>query len=45
MDAEQKRKALTLGDLIESLCNAGGKRRPRGIVRLAAKARIIVFQK
>jgi len=36
--------ALTLGKLIESGYLACGKRRTRGIIRLAAKARLIVFQ-
>jgi hypothetical protein len=36
--------ALTLGELIESGYRACGKRRARGIIRLAAKARLIVFQ-
>ena len=42
--AKQKDETLTLGDLIESSYRACGKRRARGMIRLAAKARLIVFQ-
>jgi hypothetical protein len=44
MKINQEKKALTFGDLIESVYRACGKRRARGIIRLAAKARLIVFQ-
>jgi len=37
-------KPLTLGQLIESGNRACGKRRTAGIVRLAAKARLIMYQ-
>ena len=35
---------MTLGDLIESGYRLCGKRRANGIIRLAAKARLILFQ-
>jgi len=35
---------MTLGELIESGYRTCGKGRARGIIRLAAKARLIVFQ-
>jgi len=38
------KKALTLGELIESGYRTCGKRRARAIIRLAAKARLIVTQ-
>jgi len=44
MKAKQERKRLTFGDLIEGGHRACGKRRALGIIRLAAKARLIVFQ-
>jgi len=44
MKTNLKKTALTLGELIESVCRACGKRRARGIIQLAAKARLIVFQ-
>ena len=44
MKTNQEKKALTLGDLIQSGYQACGKRRAMGIIRLAAKARLIVFQ-
>ena len=44
MKANQEKKALTFGKLIESGYRACGKRRAIGIIRLAAKARLIVFQ-
>ena len=37
-------KRLTLGALIESAYRACGKRRAQAIIRLAAKARLIVLQ-
>jgi hypothetical protein len=40
----ETKTALTLGELIESGYVACGKRRTRGIILLAAKARLIVFQ-
>jgi hypothetical protein len=44
MKANQEKKALTFSDLIESGYRSCGKRRTRGIILLAAKARLIVFQ-
>jgi hypothetical protein len=44
VETNQKTKRLTFGSLIESAYRACGKRRARGIIRLAAKARLIVFQ-
>jgi hypothetical protein len=40
----QGKKALMLGDVIESGYRVCGKRRAIGILRLAAKIRLIVFQ-
>jgi hypothetical protein len=44
MKTNGTKKALTFADLIESSYRACGKRRARGIILLAAKARLIVFQ-
>lgn len=44
MNTNNKKSALTLGALIESGCRACGKRRASAIIRLAAEARLIVFQ-
>jgi G3E family GTPase len=44
MEANQQKKPMTFGDLIESGYRACSKRRAKGIIRLAAKARLIVFQ-
>jgi len=44
MKTNQERKALTLGDLIESGYRACGKRRASAIIRLATRIRLIVFQ-
>jgi hypothetical protein len=44
MKANHKRMTLTFGDLLESCNRACGKRRARGIIRLAAKTRLIVFR-
>ena len=44
MKAIQERKALTLGALIESGYRAAGEGQAKGILSLAAKARLIVFQ-
>ena len=40
----QEKKALTLGELIESGCRACGKRRAKGMIRLAARVRLILFK-
>jgi len=37
-------KALTFGEFIMAAYDTCGKRRARGILRLAAEARLIVFQ-
>jgi hypothetical protein len=44
MKANQKKNVLTLGDLIRSAYRACGERRAKGIIRLAARARLIVFK-
>ena len=44
MKTMQEKKALTLGDLIESGYRACGEPQARAIVRLAAEARLIVFK-
>ena len=44
MKIREAKTALTLGELIERGYLACGKRRTRGIILLAAKARLIVFQ-
>jgi G3E family GTPase len=44
MKPNQPQKPMTLGELIESGYRACGRRRARGIIWLAAKARLIVFQ-
>jgi hypothetical protein len=43
MKPGHKHKPLTLGELIESAYRACGKRRARAVLRLAAKARLLVF--
>jgi hypothetical protein len=42
--ANQEKKRLTLGSFIHSACRACGTGRARGIIQLAAKARLIVFE-
>jgi hypothetical protein len=44
IDSTQGNKPLTLGDLIESGYRLCGKRRANAILRLAAKARLVLFQ-
>jgi hypothetical protein len=44
MKTNPKKQTLIFGDLIESTYRTCGKRRARGIIRLAAKARLIIFQ-
>lgn len=44
MKANQNKKAPTFADLIESGYRACGKRRTRGIILLAAHARLIMFR-
>jgi hypothetical protein len=45
MKTNHKQKALTLGNLIETVYGVCGNRRARGIIRLAIDAHIVVFQK
>jgi hypothetical protein len=44
MKASHKKRALTLGNLIETIYDVDGNRRARGIIRLAVEAHIIVFR-
>ena len=44
MKANQEKEALTFGEFIIAAYDAWGKRRARGIVRLAVNARLIEFQ-
>ena len=44
MTTNQEKKALTLGELIASGCHACGKRRADGMIRLAARVRLILFK-
>jgi len=45
MKTEPAKTARTFGELIETAYRACGKDRAIGIIRLAAKARLIVFQR
>jgi hypothetical protein len=44
MKANQEKKALTFGGFITAAHDAWGKRRARGLVRLAVNARLVRFQ-
>jgi hypothetical protein len=44
MKAHHKQKALTLGNLIETVYGICGNRRARGIIRLAIDAHVVVFR-
>jgi hypothetical protein len=44
MKANHKKKALTIGDLIETVYGVCGARRGRGIIRLAINAHVVVFR-
>jgi hypothetical protein len=44
MKASHRKKALTFGDLIATVYDACGKRRARGIVRLAVNAHVVAFR-
>jgi hypothetical protein len=44
MKTNHKKKAWTLGNLIETVYGVCGNRRARGIVRLAIDAHIVVFR-
>jgi len=43
METNQNKKALRFGDLIAAVYDACGKRRARGILRLAVNARLVAF--
>jgi hypothetical protein len=44
MKANHKNKALTFGNLIETVYGVCGNRRARGIIRLAVLAHVVVFR-
>jgi hypothetical protein len=44
MKANHKQKALTLGNLIETVYGICGNRKARGIIRLAIDAHVVVFR-
>ena len=44
MKTNHEQKALTLGEFIMAVYDTWGKRRAKGIVRLAIKARLIEFR-
>jgi hypothetical protein len=44
MKATHKKKALTFGNLIETVYSICGNRRARGIIRLAIDAHVVVFR-
>jgi hypothetical protein len=44
MKTNRKKKTLTFGDLVTSVYDACGKRRGRGILRLAINSRLIEFR-
>jgi hypothetical protein len=44
MKANHKKKALTLGHLIETVYSVCGNRSARGIIRLAIDAHVVVFR-
>jgi hypothetical protein len=44
MKANQSKRALTFGNLIETVYGICGNRRARGIIRLAVDAHIVVFR-
>jgi hypothetical protein len=44
MKANHKQKSLTLGSLIEIVYGICGKRRAKGIIRLAIDAHVVVFR-
>jgi hypothetical protein len=39
-----KNRVLTLGDLVAAAYRTWGKRRAKGLVRLAVNSRLVVFQ-
>jgi hypothetical protein len=44
MKANHQRRALTFGDLIETVYGICGNRRAGGIIRLAVDAHVVVFR-
>jgi len=44
MKANHKQNALTFGNLIETVYGICGRRRARGIIRLAVDAHVVVFR-
>jgi hypothetical protein len=44
MKTSQKKKALTFGEFVASVYEACGKRKARGIVRLAVNAHLVEFR-
>jgi hypothetical protein len=44
MKANHKKRALTFGNLIETVYGACGNRRAKGIIRLGIDAHIVVFR-
>jgi hypothetical protein len=44
MKTNRKKNALTFGDLIAAVYSVCGKRRARGIVRLAVIAHVVAFR-
>jgi len=44
METKQRKKTLRFGDFIMATYDAFGKRRAKGIIRLALKAHLIEFQ-
>ncbi|HTS16177.1 MAG TPA: hypothetical protein VMP11_01255 [Verrucomicrobiae bacterium] len=44
MRANPRKKALTFGNLIETVYGVCGNRRARGIIRLAIDAHLVVFR-
>jgi hypothetical protein len=44
MKVNSKRKALTFGNLIETVYDTCGNRRAKGMIRLAVDAHVVVFQ-
>jgi hypothetical protein len=44
MKANHKKRALTFGNLIETVYGVCGNRRARGIIRLGVDAHVVVFR-
>lgn len=45
MKGKQERKALTFGEFIMAVYDAWGKRRARGIIRLAVNTHLVEFRR